>query len=179
MLGPSQLPLQVPPVARARALGALVPRGEHAVAFAADQADALLAGFVLEGLQSDERVLVLSGQASPRAVLAKLRAAGAAPTRAHPAALRVLRTDEIGLPWPVFLEREAEQAQREGAESLRAVHLCGHSELPRAASLDLALPRRFRGPPRTLLCMYTPRNLRIDHHDAIELAQSHARILCV
>jgi hypothetical protein len=112
-------------------------------------------------------------------VLAKLRAAGAAATRDHPAALRVLRTQDLPLPWPVYVERAAEQAQREGCEALRAVHLCAHSELGRTAKLDLRLPRRFRGAPRTLLCLYTPRNLRVDHHDAIELAQSHARILCV
>jgi len=179
MAGQAPVSLHVPPGARARALGALVPRGEHAIAYATEQADALLAGFVLEGLAADERVLLLTGHDAPRTLLAKLRAHGVGPTRAGAGALRCLAPDELHEPWPAFFQREAERAQRDGFEALRAARLCAHHELRRVAREESTFPPRFRGAPRTLLCVYTPRNLRLEHGDALRLARGHARILSV
>ena len=52
------MPSRFAPVARARALGALVRPGEHAIAFAGRGVDSLLAGFAQEALDAGERVLV-------------------------------------------------------------------------------------------------------------------------
>lgn len=169
--------LAVPPIARARALGALVPRGEHAVAFASRDADSLLAGFTLEGLSAGERVLLLSGVEGPKGLAARLRCMGVGPPRGHPSALRV-----VAPPGPCsrgFLAEMAGAAEGEGFEGLRAAHVCAPGRAPGALGLEASLPQRFRN-ALTLLCLYTPGNLAgVAPEEAWAAARHHARVLCL
>jgi hypothetical protein len=171
--------IQLPPVARARALGALVPRGDHAVAFSMNIVDSLLAGYAMEGLASGERVLVLSGTCSPRSMQARLRGEGIAPPAERPAAFQVMSPGAVRVPMPEFLEESAEFAGQDGYEGLRVAHACAPTRLEPARRQELRMPRRFRK-PLTLLCVYTRQNLvGTDPAQVAQLAQPHARILCL
>lgn len=167
----------VPPVARARALGALVPRGQHAIAYATDQADGVLAGFALEGLEAGERVLVLAGSATPRALGARLRAQGVAAPASRPAALRIVDPRRVAQPLALYAAQQAELAAKEGCDGLRIAHLPAEGQVLNALRAERSLPRRFDA-PLTMLCIYSDANAaRVDHAAAWGASHAHERIL--
>jgi hypothetical protein len=167
----------VPPMARARALGALLPPGSHAVAYATAQAESLLTGFVLEGLEAGERSLVLAGAASPRSLSARLRAQGVAPPKGQPSALRVLPEGAVQPNLEVWIRDQSIAALREGYDGVRFARLCSAARAKECLREEAALPRRF-ALPVTMLCVYTEANLgRIPAQDAWAAAKAHGRIL--
>lgn len=175
MRGPGPA-VQVPPAARARALGALVPPGSHAVVYAASpKADGLLAGFCLEGLRAGERVVVLTEH--PRSVAARLRAQGVGPTGAKPGALRIVDAVQVGGPLADFAGRQAVEAVRSGHEGARVANLVSCARVGRALRDDALIPRRFPV-PLTLLCLYGEESLKgVPPGDAWAAARHHARIV--
>lgn len=167
--------LAVPPAARARALGALVPVGSHAVAYASADPDGVLAGFVLEGLQAGERVIVLSD--SPRSAMGRLRAQGVGAPSARPGALRVQDLRRLAVPFPEFAGRQAAEAVHAGFEGARVARLCARPEVEEALGSEARLPARFNV-PLTVLCLYTEAALRgVSHQAAWAAARHHARIV--
>jgi hypothetical protein len=171
-------PFAVPAAARARALGALVHQGEHALAYADGPVDSLLQGYALEGLEAGERVLVLAGQPGPRSLAARLRANGVAAPRAHPDALRVESAPSPGQ-LRAHLLLESRRAVTEGYDGLRVAHIRAPTSLGACLGAERALPRRFAGPV-TLLCVYGRAALRNAMPEAAwALSKPHARILCL
>lgn len=169
--------VNVPPVARARALGALVPPGTHAVAYATAQAegDSLLAGHVLEGLRAGERVLVLAE--GTRSVAARLRAQGVGPGSARPGAFRLLDPTRIGGPLAEFAGRQAAEAVSAGYEGARVVQVASPARARQCLREEAQLPARF-SVPLTVLCIYHEAALRgVDHATAWAAAKHHGRIV--
>lgn len=175
MAGPGPA-MQVPPAARARALGALVPPGTHAVAYATSpQADGLLAGFCLEGLRAGERVVVLTEH--QRSVASRLRAQGVGPTSAKPGAVRLVDAVQVGVPLADFAGRQVAEAVRAGYEGARVANLVTCARVGLAMRNDALLPRRFPV-PLTVLCLYGEESLKgVPHADAWAVARHHARIV--
>jgi hypothetical protein len=171
-------PLAVPPLARARALGALIAPRDHAIAYAAQEGEGLLAGFALEGMEAGERVLILTGCSSPRAVAARLRTHGVGLHGDRPEALRIV--DAARLPsLREALDAAWDEAEDDGFSGLRAAHQCSAGRLALTRGEEQALPRRFRD-DITLLCVYGRDNLgRMDAERAWALARAHGRILYV
>jgi hypothetical protein len=156
----------------------MVERGEHAVAFATDERDSVLLGFALEGLQSSDRVVIATCAASPRAIDARLRAAGVGASMHHPGELRVVRC--AGGPRCVLrnLAWLTHAARIDGYEGLHLAHLCAPESLPGLQADEDALPRRIAR-NATVLCVYDRDALERVGPDAWSLARWHARILCV
>lgn len=167
------------PIARARTLGGLVRQGEHAIAYAASGIDSLLAGFAQEGLDAGERVLILPGSSSTRAVAARLRAQGVGSPQGKPSALRIWDPSDIESFLAEFLQESTAQTLREGYEGLRVAHVCPAADLRKVPLLEARFPRQFeRG--LTLLCIYPSRSIHALGPDlGWNLAQFHRRILCL
>lgn len=160
-------------------MGALVPPQHHAVAYASADAESVVAGFVLEGLGADERVVVLTGDSTPRAVAARLRAQGVAPPPRKPSALRIVDASPGLTPLGPLLSGLAAEAKRDGYDGVRVLHAPKRERAADALRHEALLPLRFPF-PATLLCLYTASNLEGVPQDAAwGAARHHARLLCL